>query len=277
MALKKKHEEHENHERWLVSYADFITLLFAFFVVLYATSNKDQSKAKEFEDSVREHMNLSGPGEGGSKIFSHQTHLGTSFLKKGVSTSGTSVGIDTSAGSIKDPTMEAIKNETDRNRKIQLAMEEKQFKKNLATIYAALKEEIENGKIKIARTEQTKSIIIRFEENISFPVGKADIQDSFQPILKKLASVLLDVKGRIQVAGHTDDQKLPPDSEFKNNWALSSARANAVVEQLVRYANTLEERVIIESYGATKPIAKNDSIYNRAKNRRIEIIVTYGL
>lgn len=274
MALKKKHEEHENHERWLVSYADFITLLFAFFVVLYATSNKDQSKAKEFEDSVRENMHLSGPGEGGSKIFSHQTHLGTSFLKKGVSTSGTSVGIDTSAGSIKDPTMEAIKNESERNRKIQLAMEEKQFKQNLAAIYAGLKDEIESGKIKIARGD--KQIIIRFEENVSFKPAQANLNNEFLPTIKKLATVLTEVKGRIQVAGHTDDQKLPANSEFKNNWALSSARANSVVEQLVNYASSLETRVVIEAHGSTKPISKNDSIYSRAKNRRIEVIIQNG-
>lgn len=275
MAKKKKHEEHENHERWLVSYADFITLLFAFFVVLYATSNKDQSKAKEFEDSVRENMHLSGPGEGGFKIFNHQTHLGTSFLKNGVTTAGNITGIDTSAGSIKDPTMEAIKNESDRNRKIQLAMEEKQFKKNLAIIYSGLKEEIDSGKIKIAKDD--KKIIIRFEENVSFTPANANLNPSFLPTLRKISTVLTEVQGRIQVAGHTDDQKLPSNSEFRNSWGLSSARATAVVEQLVSNASSLEERLSIESHGSTKPVAKNDSIYNRAKNRRVDIIIFFGI
>lgn len=237
---RRRHEEHENHERWLVSYADFITLLFAFFVVMYATSNSDVDKQQKFEDSVRSELKLAviRTGQGGLQGVNDQlipqliNPIDDRFPRRGT------------ALEIQDYL-------------------ERQLRKYFTQT------EIDRSGIQIK--SDAFGARISLPSSSFFPEGDSRLKKNSLETLNKIALILRDANRNIIVEGHTDDQRTPG---LPSNWELGSLRASSVVRYLVNYENLDPSRLAAASYADQRPIAPNDSDENRARNRRIEILVT---
>jgi chemotaxis protein MotB len=239
VARKRKHEEHENHERWLVSYADFITLLFAFFVVMYATSTSNEEKQKDFEDSIKLNFHLVGKGgsqENGDTIENAISELIMpvgNFPKKG------------GPGEVADYV----------ERSLDKSMGADQKKNVVQDIY-----------------HDAVGVKIALTGSALFMPGSAKLKMSALESLDKIADVLRSHNKKVIIEGHTDDTPIE-DSTFPSNWELAGARASSVVRYLVKYQKLDPKRFISISYGDQKPIVPNDSDEHKSLNRRIEIFI----
>lgn len=238
-----RHEEHENHERWLVSYADFITLLFAFFVVLYATSNADREKQKEFEDSVKASLKIVAVGMGGGQQTAGDAN--TNIVPELVNPID---GFPRRGGPAE--VQDFI---------------ERQIKQNFG------KDELAKAGIETRR--DALGARISLSAAAFFPSGEAKLKKSSLEALDKVAEILKKADRRIVVEGHTDNQAIR-SAEFPSNWELASLRATSVVRYLVKYHSLDPGRLSATSYADQKPVAANDNEEDRAKNRRIELLIT---
>lgn len=246
--MKRKHdsEEHENAERWLVSYADFITLLFAFFVVLYATSNQNIEKEKEFEESIRENMKLPaamGAGAGGGAGDASTATLGspTSGLE---SPSGANSKLANAADMQESLEKEITQKMTEDEKKIVTSLRHDMFGVRMSLAASSF-----------------------------FPAGSAKLKREALPTLDKIAQLLKSNQAKLLVEGHTDDQPLAPGSEFASNWELASARATQVVRYFTKVQQIPASRLAAVSYADQRPLAPNVDEASRSRNRRIEILV----
>jgi chemotaxis protein MotB len=120
-----------------------------------------------------------------------------------------------------------------------------------------------------------QKIIIRVREKASFGSGQAELKDGFRPILARVAQILKGAEGKIIVAGHTDNVPIYTE-RFRSNWELSAARAVSVAHEMMLATSIPSERFLIQGFADTEPVADNDNAANRAKNRRVEIILQQG-
>lgn len=240
MAKKKKAEEHENLERWLVSYADFMTLLFATFVVLYALAQSDVNSFKNIEEALRKAFS--------QNIFDNQANImdGQDSLLDG-------------ANGATNP-----------------LMLEYMSQKYEQTSYEEVKDNIENLKEDGVSAEiDDRGLVIRLSEHaIKFAPGSAEIKpDSF----KALSAVSKIIKEKfsihyIQVEGHTDSDKIS-NARYPSNWELSSARASSVIRYMIANHDFNSKLFIATGLADTIPIVPNTTPDNKSKNRRVEIII----
>jgi chemotaxis protein MotB len=241
MARRSKRPEHDNHERWMVSYADFITLLFAFFVVMYGISSVNEGKYKVFGAAINK-----------------------AFGTKSSATEGGSVHL----------TEEEIyfKSLVDR-RNARLA--EKQRKqnermKNLAnTLNDAMSKFVKNGQMNVSQTG--RGVEIEINASALFNQGEADIQPEAKKTLADAAKVLVDNEYAIEVEGHTDNLPIST-AKFPSNWELSSARASSVVRLFIDQG-VVAKRLKAVGSADNQPVVPNDSPEGRARNRRVTITV----
>lgn len=234
----KKHEEHENHERWLVSYADFITLLFAFFVVLYATSSQNEEKEKKFEDSVRANFRMIG-GMGDKANNSGGPY-----------------------GQVFDP-LELIQKKDVGNGELEDSVD-RLLDKNM-------KEEERKATIAGLRHD-VQGVRISLSASTFFPSGSAKIRLPALRTLDKLAAILKASNRQIIIEGHTDDTTLS-GGNLDSNWELAGLRATSVVRYLIKYHQIDPKKLAATSYADQRPLVPNSSAENRSKNRRIEILI----
>ncbi|MGL4615228.1 MAG: flagellar motor protein MotB [Shewanella sp.] len=263
---KKKVEPPENHERWLISYADFMTLLFALFVVLYSFAMSDKNQAKFMVEGLIESL---------AKIGLISTPAVTSLAPGGTSIlepNSTPTIADTLPTLIEQPST-APTSLIDQ-KKNSAAAENKEAVKNYQDMISSrLKHEIENQEIEIENISD--SIIIRIgDNNTFFASGSAFIQPKFLPLIDKIGEIIASVPGRIVIAGHTD-ATLPLEI-YADNWDLSSLRATAVVRVLSKNKGINPSRIVVQGLADTQPLFKNDTPEHRKKNRRIEIIINQG-
>ena len=242
MARRKKHEEHENHERWLVSYADFITLLFAFFVVMYATSNNNLEKQKKFEESVRAEFKLNGPKAGGK--------------------TGPGTMAEQAIGDVIEP--------------LDLLLKKGIGNKELEDhVQRLLEKNTEKAEIKKTATDTRHDSIgvrITLAASTLFPSGSAKLRSSSLKSIDKIAEILKKSPKRLVIEGHTDNQPLQ-GGLFETNWELAAARASQVLRYLVKVHGFDPSRVAAISYGEFKPIDSNDTEEGRSRNRRVELLI----
>ncbi len=240
----KKHEEHENHDRWLVSYADFITLLFAFFVVMYATSTNNQEKQKSFEKSVRLTLKLSGGGaEAGD-----ETGLG--LLGNGSESKEVVIPLEGfPKGKGPGETQDYL------NRFIEKKMDK------------ATKESIQNIR------HDAIGVRISLASAQFFNAGGTKLKVTSLKALDEIANMLKDSDRKIIIEGHTDDTSVGKNSQYETNWELGALRATSIVRYLLKYHQFDPKRLAAISYADTRPIKANDSEEGRSQNRRIEIYV----
>jgi chemotaxis protein MotB len=247
MARKKKHAAHENHERWLVSYADFITLLFAFFVVMFATSQTNQSKAAAVSESVKQALK-----EG------KMTAVVTAILGGAKEDRGKGNAMMLGPGGAK-------RSQTDRQDG-QLA----ELLPSLEVLSRELKSEIAAGKIQISM--ERRGLAISFTQAALFPSGEDVIAADAIDSIGKVAAAINQIPNPVRLEGHTD--ALPIHTlRFKSNWELSAARSIALLNLLTERFQVSAARVSIAGYADTAPVDTNDTEQGRARNRRCDIVI----
>ncbi len=240
-ARRRKHEEHENHERWLVSYADFITLLFAFFAVLYATSQQDVKKEQEFEQSVRKQFS----GLFGSGAPDGDFHT------------------ENSATSLIQPPLPTFPPPGSGTQEVQQHVQRKLGKELSEEEYADVVESIR---------PDAYGVRIQLDSAALFSSASADLKEQAVNALEKIASLLKDSNRKIVIEGHTDNEPIH-NSRFPSNWELSAARATKIARFVIQRLGVNPRNVVPVAYGSNKPLVPNTTPTNRAKNRRIEIMI----
>ena len=245
---RKKQEEHANHERWLVSYADFITLLFAFFVVMFATSQTDKAKAQQVADSVKKAL------EGDSFKSVVSVILGGTIDNKGQGNA-----------QLKGPggAMPATKAQEPSNAQIA------ELLPSLQVLSKELEQEIKSGKLQVSMG--ARGLTISFTQAALFPSGEDVLaQDTFTTI-EKIAAAVNEIPNPVRLEGHTDAIPIH-NSHFRSNWELSAARSIALLEKLTSLGVS-KERLSIAGYADTAPLDDNLTEEGRQKNRRVDIII----
>ena len=252
MARKKIHAEHENHERWLISYADFITLLFAFFVVMFASSQTDKSKAQQISDSVTEALE-----KGAIKPAVREVIGGT------VDDVGKGNAMMKGPGGTEKLTTKPDVIPTDKVAVTDLTPSMKYLTQQLAA-------EIRSGKLDVHL--ESRGLIISLRQTAYFPSGGTDIPPQAYDSLEKIASVIRSLPSPVRLEGHTDAIPIHND-HFRSNWELSAARSIAVLEIFSEKYSIPRERLGIGGYADTIPVDTNDTPEGRAHNRRVDIAI----
>jgi chemotaxis protein MotB len=236
---KKKHPEHVNHERWLVSYADFITLLFAFFVVLFASSKSDKKKQLELEAAMKTAFTPTG-------IF--ENHAEKPTMTEGGGTATVSAA--------KPPVATKPTPKTTAEKLGSMVMELEKTKK-LAV-----------GSVTTHMTPE--GLVISLREAGFFASGSADVQQSSLDALAQIAATL--PQGPVRVEGHTDNIPIHTQ-QFATNWELSSARASTIARFLLDHGSIKPTELMAAGYAEFHPVADNATEDGRSKNRRVDIIL----
>jgi chemotaxis protein MotB len=242
--IRKRKQGRVSQDRWLVSYADFITLLFAFFVVLFATGQSDKRKKVELAASIQSAFSqmgifeahakspplLDAPGAGGADEAAAQLPLTSPVLATPEST----------------------------------LLVRRQLEQ-------AAHAEIGSGTIGLH--DSPNGLVISLQEAGFFDSGAAGIRPSALPVLDRIAAVL--PESSLRVEGHTDDVPIHTPL-FASNWELSSARASSIARLLLAHPNVHAEQMSVAGYAEFHPAASNASPEGRARNRRVDIVLLSG-
>ena len=248
MSRKKKHE-HVNHERWLVSYADFITLLFAFFVVLFASSQSDKKKQIQIAAVMQNAF---------TPLGTFEAHSTTPPL---TDSNGVSDSLVPAAIALPLPSRPTA--ETDAYTVNQTAAHLRKF---LDTQIAA--GQVPPGSVTLRTTPE--GLVISLHEIGFFPSGSAEIRDASIPMLVSLAAEL--PAGPLRIEGHTDDMPIHT-AQYVTNWELSTARSCAIARILLEPGHLNPADIAAAGYAEYHPIASNATEAGRAQNRRVDIIL----
>ncbi len=246
MAKKKKPEEHENLERWLVSYADFITLLFAFFVTMYASSRVDEQKM-------------------GSAVESLQRALGSVIA---VPVPSRQAGVFHDFANPVQVTIVPIG-----------APHSKEVEK----LAKELKQKIEGPQGKggtkagaqayqVSFLVQERGLVIRVSDQFFFHTGEAAIRPEVQPFLKALGQTLQGLDNPIRIEGHTDNVPINT-AQFPSNWELSTSRATTIIRYFLTNFKFDPQKLSAAGYGEYRPVAANDTPEGRDQNRRVDVVI----
>lgn len=254
MALKKEPEKHVNHERWLVSYADFITLLFAVFVVLYAMGQTDKKKTEEVIASLQSSFGLASVGATAPKInviTSKSISIMPSLKPELAITPGGKAG----RGQGKT------------------RAEEKDFRQIKASIEAYLVKQGAQNKVSLNITR--RGLIVSLKEAGFFDSGQAHIKPEAYELVNTIAEVMTQYNNPLRVEGHTDN--IPINSaQFPSNWELSTARATNGLKYLIKHFNVDPDKISATGYAEFRPIADNATSEGRGKNRRVDLVMLSG-
>jgi len=239
----KKPPPTENHERWLISYADFITLLFAFFVVMFASSQTDKVKAQQMSDSITGALKKDKISAALAEILGGAP--GTK--QKG------NAQMKGPGGSVKAE-----------------APKQGGLLPSLKILQTQLKKEIDSGMLQVSM--EARGLVVSLRQAAFFPPGQDSIDASTYPTIQKLAEVILAVPNKVRLEGHTDAVPIH-NARYRSNWELSSARGVTMLELLPAEYQIPEQRLSVGGYAETIPIASNATPEGRAQNRRVDIVI----
>jgi chemotaxis protein MotB len=261
--ILRKTVRHDNHERWLVSYADFITLLFAFFVVMFATAQKDKTKAKVVSESIRDaiehgqltaaitgilnHSHVPPPGRGDSREHQPPPEApGTpgQYLPK-----------------LDLPPLPPSKTP---------AVSQADLLRSYEKLSQGLTQELNTGKVTL-RLDR-RGLVISLREAAFFASGDDAISVAGFPIIEKIAHVVSTLPNPLRLEGHTDSIPIH-NSRFRSNWELSAARSIAMLEVLRERYQFPIERMSVAGYAENAPVDNNETEVGRAHNRRVDVVV----
>jgi chemotaxis protein MotB len=254
VALKREPEKHVNHERWLVSYGDLLTLLFAVFVVMYAMGQQDKKKTEEVMQSMQSAFGMSVTGSPASKlnvIPSNQINPIPS-IKPSLSL----VPVQKTGGN-------------NQNR-IKTTATDIDFKQIKSSIEAYLIKEGKTDKVNIDITR--RGLVISLKEAGFFDSGSATVKQQSIGVLAMITEPLSNYANEFRVEGHTDNIPIRT-SQFLSNWELSSARANNIMHLLTESYGLEPERISTVGNGEYRPVDTNNTPEGRAKNRRVDIVI----
>jgi chemotaxis protein MotB len=247
---RPKHEEHENHERWLVSYADFITLLFAFFVVMFASSQTDKARARAVSEAVEKALK---EGRSVSLPPAVAKILGGTIDDKGQGNAQMKGPGGAKKASKEDPPPEVL-----------------ELTASMEALTAQLEEEIKAGNVEVSLTP--RGLVVSLKQTAFFPSGTDLIDPATYPTLEKVADALKALSNPIRIEGHTDSVPIHT-ARFRSNWELSAARSISMMEVLSGHFGIDRGRMAIVGYADTAPIESNDTPEGRARNRRVDLVI----
>lgn len=238
-ARKKFDEDVENHERWLISYADFITLLFAFFVVMYAISSVNIGKYKVFSDAL-------GDAFGGA---------------------GASPPVNTQVPNIPIP------NPALKRRNEQMQQERREMTKLAQDLLSTLAPLVKEGKVRV--TQNSRGVSVEINASVLFDPADARLTPESTEALRAVGELLREDTHNVQVEGHTDNLPIS-NAQFPSNWELSAVRASSVVRLFVD-SGVAASRLSAVGFGSNTPVASNDDPIGRARNRRVAVTILSGI
>ena len=257
--LHEEHEEHVNHERWLITYADMITLLMVLFIVLYSISQVDLAKFRRLKEGVAGGFGgpaaagaLSGgagPLEGGGGVFD-------------VGLEGTQAVTSAQAAqaALADAQARAAGARQQRS-VLQGAQRE---------IQRSLDKEGLGATVKF-RLEARGLVVTIVSDRVLFEPGQADLRHEGREVVDKLAAAIVRLPNKLGVEGHTDN--VPISGRYASNWELSTARATTVLRELIERHGISPSRLSAAGYADERPLATNDTVDGRAANRRVELVI----
>jgi chemotaxis protein MotB len=256
LSRKRKPEEHVNHERWLVSYADFITLLFAFFVVLYASSQVDKRKVGKLALSIQVAFQELGVFETSNTLIPLNDSEPVPFSKIQV--------------------VENAERTSDMERFVQPMKGELSpslgapMKNVQAELEKALAPEIRSRVVEVKTRRE--GLIVSLREIGFYEVGSANLRPTSKDAIDRLAGVLESRTESLRIEGHTDNVPIH-NGRFASNWELSTARASELIKVFIEEYGFEPERLSAAGYAEYRPVAANDSVDGRSRNRRVDIVI----
>lgn len=229
-----------NHERWMISYADFLTLMFAVFVVLFTSASTDKTTAKQVSEAV---------------VVALKS--GTiSFISRSRTPGPVNSSKDTQAASAGSRMM-------DQQTVVELVP-------SVKVLSEQFRDEIAKGKIEVFL--EPRGLVISLRQAAFFPSGQATLNPDTYPIVDKLASLIQSLPNHVNLEGHTDAVPIR-NSRFASNWELSAARSIAMLDLLTVRNKIPRNRLSVAGYADTVPVESNDEPQGRAHNRRVDIII----
>ena len=235
--LKNAESQEQNNMGWLTTFNDLVTLLMVFFVLVFTMSSIDAVKIKDFKTSLQSGL---GVLEAGRQLAVGFTNAMQPNQKP--------QSLDPSD----DPGQTQMQTET--------ADRVEDTLTSLESDYG------------ITATFTKKGVLISLEDSILFDFGKAEINASGYPVLDKIATVVQSIRNPVRIEGHTDNVPIAT-WRFPSNWELSTARAVQVLKYFITAGKIEPQRLSAVGYGEAKPVSPNDTPENRAKNRRVEIVL----
>lgn len=246
---------------WVLTFADLMSLLLAFFVLLFSFSEMDQQKYKQVAGSMRD-------------AFGIQREINVKDPPKGINI----IAQEFSAGKPEPTPVNEMRQVTtdDFRQYLEIPKQSKAFddalKAEKQRLQLALEKEIDEGFVEVEIIDE--SIVIRILERGSFASASNRLIEPFKSVLEKMAQTIGANPGAVVVAGHTDSVPIS-NSQFRSNWELSASRAVTVVHELMKQGGIPKDRFRIEGYGEIMPVDTNDTPEGRARNRRVEVTLRY--
>jgi chemotaxis protein MotB len=245
---RKSKRPPENHERWLVSYADFVTLLFAFFVVMFATSQTDKGRAKQIQESVKHALEHDQVASAIAGI------LGGTIDDKG-------------KGSAQ---MKGPGGQQPLNQPLQTEGQYAELRPAMEFLNKELQQEIAKGQMEV--TMEARGLVVSFRQAAFFPSGTDEIPEQTFGTVAKVAEVIQKLPNPIRLEGHTDSVPIR-GGMFRSNWELSAARSISMMELLVECCGVARERLSVAGYAENAPAGDNATEEGRMRNRRVDIVI----
>jgi chemotaxis protein MotB len=252
MPRRQRTEEHENHERWLVSYADFITLLLALFVVMYAISQVNEGKYRKLNESLA------------SAFDAQPDRRNVIVMPPAPVPEPVPAPRADQVPSLDDSrAIKKARHFVEAHRRQQERME--RIAHDIMSTFAPL---VENGQVRVIQSN--RGLGVEINASVLFAPGQAVVQENSSRLLEAVARVLKNDDYPIQVEGHTDN--IPITEKFPSNWELSAVRASSVVRLLID--NGVEAtRLTAVGHGENLPVDSNDSEEGRTRNRRVTVMI----
>ncbi|HXJ92337.1 MAG TPA: flagellar motor protein MotB [Terriglobia bacterium] len=245
---RKRHTAHANHERWLVSYADFITLLFAFFVVMFASSQVDKHKVSDLAAAIQvafQKLAIFTPSSSQVNLLDTAAAFSNSKVL-GEKVHNHDAGLAGPNESLPDPGQ--IRDELER----------------------ALAEQLQKKQVSLRLTHE--GLVISLQEIGFYDSGSATLKPESMQTVAKIAELLGNRREFIRVEGHTDNVPIH-NAAFKSNWDLSTSRATGMIDLLINRFGFQPQRLSAAGYAEYHPIASNSSPETRGQNRRVDIVI----
>jgi chemotaxis protein MotB len=254
MARKKEPEPHVNHERWLVSYADFITLLFAVFVVLYAMGQSDKKKVEEVMQAIQQSFGMATAGSSAPKV--------------NVIPSQSITVIPSMKPEVKVNPMGRARGGQGKSR-----AEEKDFRQIKSAVDAYLIKQGAQSKVSLEITR--RGLIVSLKEAGFFNSGQANIKPEAYELINTIAEVMTQYNNPMRLEGHTDNIPIST-AQFPSNWELSTARATNGLKYLLKNFDVDPNKISATGYAEFRPLTDNETSEGRARNRRVDLVMLSG-
>ena len=249
----RRHAEHTNHERWAIPYGDLLTLLLAFFVVMYSISSVNAGKYRVLSNSLyaafRGQPRTLDPVQVGPKRYGPGNVRGTGVVRTHILKHQPRAYVDTppAAAAVNDPTLARVADHVDR------------------AMAALMRKHV------VLMHRKPGMIEVQFRTDLLFPSGSAQLSPSAVAAITRLAAVLMRYPNAIRVEGFTDNVPIKT-VQFASNWELSAARAGSVVHVLSAHG-VAPSRLAVIGFGDQRPIASNATAAGREANRRVVVVI----